>query len=390
MKKIIALIMCVLMIMGLAACDSSTTSEGSADTKQAEDTKSEDTEVAEKTSSKDDDGIKFAVSLGWMENASGQRQKLAFEDAFKSNGVTDYSIVDANYDAKKQSEQIKAIIAQKPDALFITPSDPVGIAEAVKEAAEAGIRVYCSDGFVPGAEVTSTVAFDNYAGGVFTMTQLADALLAKYPDNDTIEIAMIDLPSNEGWDARGHGAKWVLSQEKYSKIQVTKTWSWDSTGAVTPRNAVDSFLAADPDGLLKGIWAAWDGAVFEGLEATAATRPEILFTGSDGGRQCFEKMAAYPEQFIMTVGESVYAMPEQLVGYAMDVINGDRVPRIVMAPGFGITSAMIMDAYDIKDYVVDGVTVWDMVCDYDLPGYVDKINQALEDNDKESRWVPEI
>lgn len=337
-----------------------------------------------------DDGLKFAVSLGWMENASGQRQKMAFEEAFKKYGVTDYSIVDANYDAKKQSEQIKAIIAQKPDALFITPSDPVGISSAVKEAADAGIRVYCSDGFVPGASVVSTVAFDNYAGGVFTMTKLADTLLEKYPGTEDIEIAMIDLPSNEGWDARGHGAKYVLGQDKYKRIKVTKNWSWDSTGAMTPRNAVDSFLSSDPDKKLKGIWCAWDGAVFEGLEATAKVRPEIMYTGSDGGRQCFEKMAAYPDQFLMTVGESVYAMPKQLVEYAMNVIDGERVPRIVMAPGYGITTEMIMDAYSIKDYTVDGVNVWDLVSDYDLPGYVDKINTALEKNNLKTRWIPQV
>lgn len=373
MKKIITMIVCLMLIFSMAACTAKTESSGA---------------NGEATVNKDK--LKFAVSLGWMENASGQRQKLSFEDAFNRYGVTDYSIVDANYDAKKQSEQIKAIIAQKPDALFITPSDPVGIADAVKEAADAGIRVYCSDGFVPGASVVSTVAFDNYAGGVFTMTKLADALLEKYPDLDEIEIAMIDLPSNEGWDARGHGAKYVLSQEKYSKIKVTKTWSWDSTGAVTPRNAIDSFIAADPDKKLKAIWCAWDGAVFEGLEATGEARPEIMYTGSDGGRQCFEKMAAYPDQFLMTIGESVYAMPEQLVGYAMDVINGERVPRIVMAPGYGITTEMIADVYSIKDYEVDGKKVWDLVCDYDLPGYVDMINQALIDNGLETRWVPKV
>lgn len=366
-KYIVVLVVCVVM-MSLAGCSGNNSSnEGNTG-----------------------EELKFAVSLGWMENASGQRQKLSFEEAFERAGVTDYSIVDANYDAKKQSEQIKAIIAQKPDALFITPSDPVGIADAVKEAADKGIRVYCSDGFVPGASVVSTVAFDNYAGGVATMTRLAEVLIEKYPGTADIEIAMIDLPSNEGWDARGHGAKWVLSQEKYDRIKVTKTWSWDSTGAVTPRNAVDSFLSADPDEKLKGIWCAWDGAVFEGLEATAVSRPEIIFTGSDGGRQCFEKMAAYPEQFIMTVGESVYAMPEQLVGYAMDTVNNQRVPRIVMAPGFGITSEMITDAHSIKDYEVDGIKVWDLVCDYDLPGYVDKINQALEENELVTRWEPEI
>lgn len=386
MKKILCLALSAVMTMGiLAGC--------SADPKPQTSTPSDPSAPVTSTGTTpatNSGGIKFAVSLGWMENASGQRQKQSFEDAFKANGVTDYTIVDANYDAKKQSEQIMAIVAQKPDALFITPSDPVGIADAVKKAADSGIRVYCSDGIVPGADVVSTVAYDNYAGGVFTMTALCDYLLKTYPGTEELEIAFIDLPSNEGWDARGHGAKWVLEQPQYSRIKVTKTWSWDSTGAVTPRNAIDSFLTADPEKKLKAIWCAWDGAVFEGLEATATARPEIVYVGSDGGKQCFEKMAAYPDQFMMTVGESVYAMPEQLVGYAMDVIEGGRVPRIVMAPAYAITGEMIRDAYSIKDYAVDGKTVWDMVCDYDLPGYVTLINQGLKENNLTNFWTADI
>lgn len=404
MKRIVCMILCLVLALGLVACDSTPAQSddqdnaseapaadqpSDADAKDAADDQTED-QPGEAANNSNGDGLKFAVSLGWMENPSGQRQKLSFEEAFARYGVTDYSIVDANYDGKKQSEQIKAFIAQKPDALFITPSDPIGIASAVAEAANAGIRVYCSDGFVPGATVVSTVFFDNYSCGKYTMQALCDALIEKYPGEDEIEIAMIDLPSNETWDARGHGAKYILSLPQYSRIKVTKTWSWDSTGAVTPRNAIDSFLASDPDQKLKAIWCAWDGAVFEGLEATGTARPDIMYVGCDGGEQCFEKMLAYPDQFIMTAGESVYTMPEMLVNYAFDTIEGDRVPRLVMVPGFGISSEMIVEANTIKDYQVDGINVWELVINYDLPGYVDKINQALEQNGKTTRWIPEI
>lgn len=334
-----------------------------------------------------------AVSLGWMENASGQRQKFAFEEAFKNYGITDYDIVDANYDAKKQSEQIEAFIAKKPDALFITPSDPVGIAEAVAKAANSGIKCFCSDGYVPGADVACSVMFDNYAGGKATMEYLAERLIQQYPSGDIV-IGMITLPSNEGWDAREHGAKYVLSQEKYSRIQVKYEWPWDSTGAVTPTDTISSWIAADTAKEIKAIWCAWDGAAFEGLAVTTSSRPEIVYTGSDGGEECFKKMQQYPEQFVMTLAESVYAMPTQLVGYALDSLEGNRIPRIVMSPGYGITSDMILDVYDIKDQTttVDGATktAWELVLDYDLPGYTDALNQLLEAAGKENLWIPTI
>jgi ribose transport system substrate-binding protein len=335
----------------------------------------------------------FAVSLGWMENASGQRQRFAFETNFKNNGVTSYDIVDANYDPKKQSEQIEAFIAKKPDALFITPSDPVGIAEATRKAAEAGIKVFCSDGYVPGAEVVSSVMFDNYAGGMATMQYLGDYLLNTYPTGEIV-IGMITLPSNEGWDAREHGAKYILSQEKYSRIRVGYEWPWDSTGAVTPTQTISSWMAADATKAIKAIWCAWDGAAFEGLVVTAQTRPEIVYTGSDGGEECYNKMQQYPNQFIMTLGESVYAMPTQLVGYAMTSLKGGRVPRIVMSPGYGITSRMILDVFSIQNETgtINGQTktAWELTLDYDLPGYTDALNLILERKGLPAVWIPQI
>ena len=60
-------------------------------------------------------------------------------------------------------------------------------------------------------------------------------------------------------------------------------------------------------------------------------------------------MQQYPDQFVMTLAESVYEMPTTLVGYAMTSMNGGRIPRIVMSQGYAITSDMIMDVYEIKD-----------------------------------------
>ncbi len=385
MKRYLALLLCVTLLVGLAACGGTTPPPAPADGS----TPPAETPPAQSSGG----GLKFAVSLGWMENPSGQRQKQGFEENFAKYGITDYSIVDANYDAKKQSEQIEAFIAQKPDALFITPSDPVGIAEAVKKAAAAGIKVYSSDGYVPGAEVVSTVMFDNYAGGRATMQYLADLLISKYPTGDIV-IGMIVLPMNEGWDAREHGAKSILQQEKYSRIKVQYRWPWDSTGAVTPTDTISSWIAADSNKELRAVWCAWDGAAFEGLNVTAATRPEIMYTGSDGGEQCYNMMQQYPEQFVMTLAESVYEMPTKLVGYAMDTVKGERVPRLVMAQGYAITSKMITDVYSIKDESVSvngkNLTAWQIVLDYDLPGYTDALNKALTGKGLPANWVPGV
>ena len=333
----------------------------------------------------------YAVSLGWAENASGQRQKTGFTESFEKYGWTNYSIVDANYDPVAQTEHIRAFIAQKPAALFITPSDPIGIAEAVKEACDLGIPVYLSDGFVSGADAVSTVLFDNYACGQETMTYLCDTLQAKYGAEDTIKIGMIMLPSNESWHQRDLGALDVLNMEKYANIELAYEWAWDSTGAVTPSATISTWLASDSNQELRAIWCAWDGAAFEGLVLTGETRPEILYTGCDGGEECWNYMLNYPDSFVVSAGESIYSMPRSLVDYAYRYGEGETIPRLVLVPGYAVSSGMIQAIDSIRDYKAGGLTAWELLLNYDLPGYVDMLNQALTDNGlADYLWVPSI
>ena len=364
MKKITTLLLAVMMLTGLFALSSAAVAAT--------------------------DGF-YAVSLGWAENASGQRQKTGFTESFERYDITDFSIVDANYDPVRQTEQIRAFIAQGPEALFITPSDPTGIAEAVKEAVDAGIPVYLSDGFVSGADAVSTVLFDNYSCGTATMTYLCDQLQAKYGTEDAIKIGMIMLPSNESWHQRDLGAIDVINQDKYANIEVAYEWAWDSTGAVTPSATISTWLAADTNSELCGIWCAWDGAAFEGLVLTGETRPEIMYTGCDGGEECWGYMLNYPASFVMSAGENIYTMPRSLVDYAMRYEDGDTVPRLVLVPGYAVTSAMIQAVDSIRDYEIDGATVWALLLDYDIPGNIDLLNEALTENGlTDSLWEPAI
>ncbi len=364
MKKLLAMLLATAMTLGMVACSSSAPSsqapapstDAPVSSDAAAPAEGEDAATPVAPGKKAPEDLNVAVSLGWLENESGQRQKYTYETEFAKYGITNYQIVDANYDPKKQSEQIEAFIKSKPDILFVTASDPVGIAEAVKHACDAGIPVFCDDALIPGATAVSTVMFDNYKGGMWTMQQLVDRLGGKG------KIAMIDLPSNEAWAIRSHGAEFVLKQ--YPEIEIVQRWSWDSTGAVTPRMAIDNMLTACPNvGDLDAIWCAWDGAVFEGLEACqAAGRNEILFTGSDGGEHCFEVMKANPN-FIATCGESIYTMAALCVEYAVKYMNGEAVPRIVMVPSIGITNEMI-----VNTPVPEG---WKNIGDYDIPGNYD-------------------
>ena len=302
----------------------------------------------------------FCVSLGWQENESGQRQTMGFEEAFKDFGISKDKVVwsNANYDAKLQSEQIDAFIKMNPKALFITPSDPAGITQAAKRATEAGIPVFVADAIIAGVPAVTSICSNDFGMGTWSMKWIIDQIGGKG------KVAIIDLPNNEAWDLRGQGAKYILSQ--YPDIEVVSKWSWDSTGAVTPRQAVENMLTANPNkGDLDAIWCAWDGAAMEGALAIkdAGRVGEIITTGIDGGEYAFGIMKN-DGVFALTMAQSIYYMSYNSVRYAVDYLAGKQVPRFIIAPVYAATPKLLKaapsDAFN-----------------YDIPGQADKYG-----------WVP--
>ncbi len=382
MKKIVCILLVLVLVLSLAT-GCTKMDDGSATTNGGSEVAKSDVKI---------DETFYAVSLGWSQNTSGQRQMQGFKDKFAEYGIDNYEIVTAEYDASLQSEQIRALIAKGPVCMFITPSMPVGIAEAVKEATAAGIKVFLSDGYIPGADVVSTVMFDNYKCGVTTMTALCDALQDKYGKTDEISIGAVWLGANLSWHQRDLGAVDVLAMEKYSNIKLAGEWDWDATGTVQVGEGIDSILNGDSDKKIKAIWCAWDGAAMTGIDKTTtiAGREETMFVGCDGGEDAWKYMLKNPDQFIMTAGENIITMPYNLVDYAMR--DQSQVPYLNLVQGYAVTSQMIQDLDSIRDIKPSGsdLTAWEILTDYDLPGYIDLLNQVLTENGLPASWVPKI
>ena len=211
--------------------------------------------------------------MGWGDNASYERFKQGYEEAFKAFGW-DSVFSNANYDPKLQSEQIDAYVKLKPTAIFLNCSDPAGITAAVERAVASGIPVFTSDCNIAGVKTISQIASNNYGMGMYNMQYIADQIGGKG------KIGMVGLPNNETWDLRELGARYVLNN--YPDIQVVY-WPYDTTGAITPRQAIENMITANPD--IIAIWCAWDGAAMEGaIAAASAGKKNIIFTGIDGGR----------------------------------------------------------------------------------------------------------
>jgi ribose transport system substrate-binding protein len=283
----------------------------------------------------------FCASLGWTVWESGRHIVNGYKDAVERLGGQ-LTIADANYDVKKQADQILAFVEAKPTAIFITPADAAAISPAVQQAVASGIPIFIGDSYVPNVTVTSTAMSNNFGLGAYPAQYIADQLGGKG------KVALVSLPSNESWDQRTLGAKSVFT--RYPDIQIVSEIAFALGGSTTPRQVVDQILTANPE--LDAIWCAWDGAASEGTLAIRAAGRDVMITGIDGGQQSFEYIKA-DTPFKLTMAQSFYEMAYMNAFYAQEVAAGRGAPRFVITPTYAVTKASldpldaIPDTYDI-------------------------------------------
>ncbi|HEX8510216.1 MAG TPA: ABC transporter substrate-binding protein [Propionibacteriaceae bacterium] len=91
------------------------------------------------------------------------------------------TVTDAGGKEDKQIQDMKTLISQKPDAIFLAPNTEKGLAPVVKQAADAGIAVFLVDRTVdpsiakPGEDFVTTIASDFVQEGKRAAIQLAKA-----------------------------------------------------------------------------------------------------------------------------------------------------------------------------------------------------------------------
>lgn len=126
---------------------------------------------------------KTSYTVAFSQNASNNPWRLAETASMKAEAARkgiELTVTDANNDQSKQISDIKGLIAQKPDALFIAPITEQ-IANVVKEAGAAKIPVFLLDRDVdhsiakPGQDFVTVIESDFVQEGKRAAVQMAKA-----------------------------------------------------------------------------------------------------------------------------------------------------------------------------------------------------------------------
>jgi ABC-type sugar transport system substrate-binding protein len=194
----------------------------------------------------------------------------------------------------KQSNDIDAIIAQKVNALVISPNDVAALAPAVQSAVDAGMIVVTVDRNVTDVKTLAHVGADNVEGGREQGRYLVEIL----PDGgDVIELQ--GQPGAAPAIDRHKGLDEIISAQDKVKIVISQTAEFARAKAVT---VLEAALQTDEAKNLAAVVCANDDMAFgagDALSDAGKTVPVLGFDALPEALQAIQAgtMAATIEQF---------------------------------------------------------------------------------------------
>lgn len=218
MKKVLAMLVVVALMVGLVACGGAAPAPEKAKAEPvATETKTEkpaETKSAQKATAKD---YEIAVvpkdaTIGWF-----QRMDTGVKQYAKDTGIKAYMKGPTKTDATMQSQVIEDLIAAGVDALCVVPVDPGALEPVLEKAMKKGIVVITHEGSTQKNTMFDIEAFENKQYGAFIMDNLAKAMgeEGKY-------VTMVGHITNASHNEWADGAI-ARQKEKYPKMELIKS-----------------------------------------------------------------------------------------------------------------------------------------------------------------------
>ena len=192
-------------------------------------------------------------------------------------------------DNEAQIEAIESLVAAGAKGILITPSDPVGLADTVRRAREAGVLVIALDTpFDPPESADATFATDNFRAGEL----IGQWAAAKMGDTSTAKIATLDLSEaqitvdvlrNQGF-LKGFGVDVKDINRMYDEDDPRIVGGDSTLGSEEGgRTAIENLMQKDPGiNVIHTINEPAAAGAYEGLKAFGMAG-KVLIVSVDGG-----------------------------------------------------------------------------------------------------------
>jgi len=321
MKKIIAILLCLLLTISLVACSGSSKSTDNASSTGSTDSATKDTDTKQEETKQESTGgtkkigIVVAEYNEWNHLYYDEIKRKCEEYGWTSE------IFDAAQDVNQQINLVNSCIAQKFDAITIQPADNAALAPVMKKAADAGIIVvshYDMDPSLGINDVIYQVLFGQKQSGILeaeTYVKMA---------GETGKVALIGgLTGADNARQRSEGMREVLSKYPGIEIVAEVFCDWDRQKAMA---AAEDIITAHPDlnaFLVQDDGMAW--GVYEAIEAAGKT--DQIKIASQGFYE--SSIPAIKEgKFMFSISYPASFFARDAMDLIKKVFDGEEVERI--------------------------------------------------------------
>lgn len=229
--------------------------------------------------------------------------------------------VDAQNDPAKQIASVEDLIQRKVPVILLNPTDSDAVANVVKEATAAGIKVISLDRAVNGAAVSSHIASDNAAGG-----RMAGEFLVKRIGAKGNVVELEGIPGSSAARERGAGFEEVLKRYPDVKLIAAQPADFDRAKGLS---VMENILQGNRN--IQGLFAQNDemalGAVRAIEEAGLKNVAVVGFDATPDGVAAVKagRMAGTIQQKPELIGKLG-------VDTAKRLIAGEQVPQDIPVP----------------------------------------------------------
>lgn len=306
MKKAVALLLVIFMMVGFAGCSQGGASDAAA---------------------QEDDVTRVGLSMNTLNNPFFVDVVEGAKKAAEERGI-ELVVTDAQNQPSKQLEDVENMLQKGLDLLILDPSDSDAVIAAVESANDMNVPVLTIDRKSNGGEVVAHIGFDAIHSGNIAGQYLVDQLDGK---GKIVEIMGI-MGTNVAQD-RSKGFNQIMEKNAGFEIVAQQAADFDRAKAM---EVMENILQANPE--IDGIYAANDEMALGALEAieAAGRLDEITLIGCDAIDPSLEKIRE--GKLEATIAEPPFFLGKNAVFTALDVLAGVEVEADVILDSNLVTS----------------------------------------------------
>jgi ribose transport system substrate-binding protein len=248
-------------------------------------------------------------------------------------------VVDCGFDSDRQNRELHRLAEATVDAVISIPIGNAVVARAHRAVARSGKKLILLDnaptGLMPGVDYAGVVSCDNFGLGALA----AELLSPHLPEEGVAGILTYGVDFFATKEREIAFRKWIGEHRPDVTLVRTKFQTIEEAGP-----AFDRLLADNDD--LNGVFVAWDTPAVKAVTAIRNRGRFLPVTTVDLGSAVAHEIAA--DGLIKGVAAQRPYEQGLAAGYATLLsLIGRQMPPWIVLPGFAVTRANVVEAYQV-------------------------------------------